>query len=163
MSNLFVLSGDFEALLKQAELEAINADGEISEAVAMALKESEMALGEKVTNIIKYVKNLRSGAEELKRMELEFKARKQAKEKKAVALENFLKVAGITKFEAIEGVVKSTKSTAVEIDIDAVIPSEYLTVKTTETPNKTALKKAIGDGETIEGVQVVERLSVKVK
>ena len=161
--NLFELSAEFESLLKQAEQEAINADGEISEAIAEALENAEMAKEEKIANIIKYVKNLRSDAEELKKAELEMKARKIAKEKKADALVNYLKVAGVTKYETTEGVISSRKSKAVEIAIDADIPAAYITTKVTESPDKTALKKAILGGEVIEGVEVVERLSVQVK
>ena len=161
--NLFELSAEFEMLLKQAEEEAINADGEISDAIADALEEAEMAKDEKVSNIIRYVKNLRSDAEELKRLEMETKARRQAKENKVSSLLNYLKLANVTKYETTEGVVSSRKSKAVEIAIDADIPAEYITTKITESPDKTALKKAIEGGEVIEGVEVVERLSVQVK
>ena len=161
--NLFELTAEFEALLKEAEEQAINADGEISEALAEALEASEMAKEDKITNIVKYIKNLRSDAEELKRAELEMKTRKQAKEKKVQSLLDYLKFAGVTKYETTEGVVSSRKSKAVEISIDAIVPVKYINTKITETPDKTALKKAIEGGEVIEGVEVVERLSVSVK
>ena len=161
--NLFELSAEFEMLLKQAEEEAINADGEISDAIADALEEAEMAKEEKVANIIRYVQNLRSAAEELKRLEMETKARRQAKENKVSSLLNYLKLANVTKYETTEGVVSSRKSKAVEIAIDADIPAESITTKVTESPDKAALKKAIEGGAVIDGVEVVERLSVQVK
>lgn len=163
MSNLFQLSADFKQIMATAEQEAVNSDGEISETLSDSLEASQMELNEKVENIIKYVKNLRADAGQYKKMELEFSARKKSAEKKALSLEAYLKSAGVTSHTSLCGVVKTTKSTAVEIEPMTNIPVEYQTIKEVVTPNKTALKVALKAGEIIEGVQIVERQKVSVK
>lgn len=163
MSNLYELSVQFDDLLATAEAEAINADGEISEAICALLDDAQMAKDEKIDNIIRYVKNLRGDAVKYKTEAMSLTDRARRNESKASSLERYLMSAGITKYETVSGAVKSTKSKAVEIDPIAVIPDEYMNVKTTKTPVKASLKKAILAGVVIDGVEIVERLSVKVK
>ena len=165
MSNLYELSENFSALMKCAEEQAINADGEISEALSNALDGSEIELGEKTENIIKYVKNLRADADAYKAEAAFLTSRSNAKEKKAKSLIEWLKMCGITKHESTYGIISSKPSKAIEVSSMDDIPEKYLNTqtKTTTAPDKGALKKAIESGEEIKGVELVSRVNVSVK
>jgi hypothetical protein len=55
------------------------------------------------------------------------------------------------------------KSKSVEIiDADA-IPQQFKTVKTTETINKTEIKKAIESGEIVSGATIKENKNLQIK
>lgn len=55
------------------------------------------------------------------------------------------------------------KSEVVSIDADAVISKEFQSTKISVTPDKTALKAAIKDGRTIEGVRIIENQNLQIK
>lgn len=54
------------------------------------------------------------------------------------------------------------KSESVVIDDQTKLPEEYIKVKTTESPDKTALKKALKDGE-IEGCHIETKQNLQIK
>ena len=60
---------------------------------------------------------------------------------------------------------KTRKSTVVEVDEDCTntLAEDYLTTKTTVSPNKTAIKKALKNGLKISGCKLVEKHSLNVK
>lgn len=54
------------------------------------------------------------------------------------------------------------KSESVVIDDKTKLPEEYIKVKTTESPDRTALKKALKDG-TIEGCHIETKQNLQIK
>jgi hypothetical protein len=55
------------------------------------------------------------------------------------------------------------KSTKVTVDIETnKLPTEFKTVKVTESPNKTAIKDAIKRGEDVTGCELTEVLNLKI-
>lgn len=163
MGSLFEVAAEFKQIMAMAEQEATNSDGEITDTMADSLEASQMALDEKIDNIIKYVKNLRADAESYNKIELEFSARKKSAEKKALSLEAYLKHAGVTKYESLYGVIKTTTSQAVEVAPMAEIPAKYQNIKENITPNKAALKVALKAGKVFDGIELVQREKVSVK
>jgi hypothetical protein len=68
-----------------------------------------------------------------------------------------------TKWELPEHKLTSRKVQAVEVLVDATeLPEEFQRTKTTYSPDKTALKAALAQGQQIEGAQLVERRSWKI-
>lgn len=59
--------------------------------------------------------------------------------------------------------VSMRKSTQTIIDDLEAIPRQYKTIKIETTPDKTAIKKAIQDGEVIEGAHLEERNNLQIK
>lgn len=55
------------------------------------------------------------------------------------------------------------KSEAVEIENEEDIPKEFMTEKTTYTPNKTKIKEAIKGGTEVKGCKLVERQNLQIK
>ena len=57
------------------------------------------------------------------------------------------------------------KSTSVNVQDDMVnqLPKEYKTIKVTESPNKTAIKKALQSGIEIDGCRLIENENLSIK
>lgn len=56
-----------------------------------------------------------------------------------------------------------TTPNVVEIDEGTEIPDRWMTIKETKTPSKTRMKEAILAGENIEGVHLVDKVSLILK
>jgi hypothetical protein len=100
--------------------------------------------------------------EEIKRLQ----AMKKSNDKLVDRLKNNLlnAVNLFGNFEA--GFIKfsTRKSTSVEVTIEANdLPKEYKTIKVTEAPDKVAIKKAIEQGQEIEGCVLVTKLNLQIK
>ncbi len=67
-----------------------------------------------------------------------------------------------TRFSFPNHELSSRKSQAVEIDDEDSLPSEWLTLKTTSQPDKTAIKEALKAGHLIPGAQLVSRRSWRI-
>lgn len=55
------------------------------------------------------------------------------------------------------------KSSSVEVEDVNSLPKEFKVIKVTEQADKMALKKAIQDGQKIDGVAIVEHLNLSIK
>ena len=67
------------------------------------------------------------------------------------------------KFETPKGAVSYKKSETVEITDKEKLPTEFLRVVTSTSPDKAAIKAAIKAGSKIDGAQVVEHQNVQIK
>jgi len=57
---------------------------------------------------------------------------------------------------------RKSKSVVVDYDVND-LPKQYKVVKVTETPDKTAIKKAIESGEEVYGCRLVENINLSIK
>lgn len=55
------------------------------------------------------------------------------------------------------------KSESVHVESVNGLPNEYKTIKVTESANKAELKKALNNGEEIDGVSIQSNLNLKIK
>lgn len=55
------------------------------------------------------------------------------------------------------------KSESTDIESIELIPQEFITIKQTFTPDKTAIKKAIKEGREVAGAKVITNYSLQVK
>ncbi|MBD1193917.1 siphovirus Gp157 family protein [Vulcanococcus sp. Clear-D1] len=67
-----------------------------------------------------------------------------------------------TRFSFPNHELRSTRSTAVAIENEALLDPEWLTVKTTFQADKTAIKAALKAGEQITGAQLLSRRSWRI-
>ena len=67
-----------------------------------------------------------------------------------------------TRFSFADHELRSSRSTAVEIENELLLDPEWLTVKTTFQPDKKAIKEALKQGQEIAGAQLVERRSWRI-
>lgn len=124
----------------------------------------QMERQQKIENVALWIKNLASDALAYKAEKEAFAEREKAATKKVETLKNWLAYAlEGQKFTTGRCAVTFRRSEAVEIVSEEAIPKEYLTEKTTYTPNKTAIKEAIKTGATIDGCMLVEKYNPTIK
>lgn len=128
------------------------------------LEALNMAKAEKIDNVACWVKDLEADVKAFEEQEKVFAERKAAAKKTIDSLKVWL-------MEALEGQkwsstraeVRFRRSKAVDVLDEAAVPAEYMTVKTTSAPNKTAIAAALKSGEEVAGCQLIERMSATVK
>lgn len=102
-------------------------------------------------------------AEEIDRLKA-VKARKQSNiDSMKYRLQEFIEACGGQKQKGVTftAFLRDTKS--VKITDEAALPGEYMTVKTTSAPNKTAIKEALDRGEKITGAEIEVTRSVQIR
>lgn len=118
----------------------------------------------KIESVALWIKNLESDALAYKAEKEAFAQReKQATEKTKRLKEWLARVCEGEKFSTSKCAISFRKSESVEIADGANIPNEYLRVKTTIEPDKTAIKNALKSGAEIDGCQIATKLNTNIK
>ena len=135
-------------ILSADELHAVEAEAaEKIEATALYLRELDAeakAAKEEADRMLARVKSLQKRSDYLKAMLLDA-----------------LHATGKVKTGRVTVSIRTTK--AVEIAEGADLPEAYTTVKTTVSPNKTAIKDALSAGIEVPGCHIEERESVQIR
>ena len=158
----------YQITKEQAELFnfILEADGEITPDVEESLKINEQNFETKARGYIWMIKKLEADNvtinEEMNRLERIEKRNdkliERLKENMKFALEIFGESKKVDTFT-----LSLRKSKSVEI-IDAdVIPESFRVIKTTESINKTEIKKAIESGVTVPGATIKENNNLQIK
>lgn len=119
----------------------------------------------KIENVALWIKNLESDAVAYKAEEDAFRARRENAQKNAKKLRVWLAQAcDGEKFETSRCAVSFRKSEAVEVSDINKVPVEFIrtTTKTTESPDKTAIKEAIKAGRAVDGCALVQKYNAKI-
>jgi hypothetical protein len=146
-----------ELIKKSEELELTQDDLELL----------EIELKEKSDNIIKYVQNLEGN---INIIDTEIKRLQQIKQQEKNKLDNLkeyikycLNKMNVKKIDSTLGKITIRKSESLEVIDLEKIPGEFVTIKQTFQPDKTAIKKAIKEGKEIEGAKVVIKENITIK
>ena len=149
-------------------------NGEIpKEAINDTLESIQALLEEKVDNIACLIKNLTADAEAIKAEEARLAERRKQKEATTERLKAYLSdmliKSGCTKLETARNKISFHKSEAVTVEDEAKFIEwamnenrEFLTFKA-PTISKTALKKALADGQAIDGVYIESKANLQIK
>ena len=161
--NLFEIN---EAIKKCMIIDETVIDAETGEILdADYLNGLEMAKDEKVENIAKWIKNLDSDIEQLKKQKELFDLRKKRAEAKRDSLKGYLSAfLNGEKWNAKDQsvTVSFRKSESVDV-IDAMkVPPIYLVPQEPKI-DKTAIKKAIKDGLEVDGAKLVVNNNIQIK
>lgn len=122
----------------------------------------------KIENVALWIKDLKAEAEAIKAEKQALAERQRVAENKAESLKKWLAYAlDGQKFSTAKCAVSFRKTEKVEISDVGMIRlmkehDELLTYKDPE-PNKTAIKQALKDGLSIQGVQLVQNVSTIIK
>ena len=122
----------------------------------------------KIENVALWIKDLKAEAEAIKAEKMALAERQKVAENKAESLKNWLAYAlDGQKFSTAKCAISFRKTEKVEISDVGMIRlmkehDELLTYKDPE-PNKTAIKQALKDGLTVQGVQLVQNISTIIK
>ena len=162
--KLYEIDARIEACVKLDENRVVDTEtGEIIDLEALAALEMER--DKKIENLGCWYKNLLADAEALKAQKAAFAEREKAARNKAESLKSFLsRYLDGKKFETTKVAISFRKSEAVEFDSSFIhdVPPDFLKFKEPEL-DKTAVKKAIKNGETVPGCELVTRQNVQVK
>lgn len=170
MSSLYELDkGIYELLENGFNNACIDAEtGEINEAKAAEYLEAlQLERNAKIENIAVYVKSLTSEAEAIKAEEKRLKERREAKERKAERLKEYLKSSLLAfnnrNFETarVELFFRPSKQVIVS-DIEK-LDKAYIKEKVEYSADKTAIKKAIESGAVIDGAYIEEKQNLNIK
>ena len=127
----------------------------------------EFELEKKSNNIIYAIKNLEGNNLAIDAEIERLKAIKEKNVKNVDSIKNhilnFMKTNNIDKIQTDLATFSTRKSKSTQIDNIELIPSEFVTVKQTFQPDKTAIKKAIESGREVAGANVVENISIQIK
>lgn len=158
-----------EAIQKALENAIDTETGEIDfEKYEAEIEALGIAREEKIKNTALYILNLRAEAQAVAEQEKKFKERKQALQNKEKRILERLKFdLNGESFNGTEVVVSYRKSKGVEItdaeafeDFSNLFPKYRKEIKI--EPDKTAIKKALAEGEVIPGCAIVERQNIQV-
>lgn len=161
--KLYEIDARIEACVKLDENRVVDTEtGEIID--IEALEALEMERDQKLENIGVWYKQLLMEADDLKAEKAALADREKAKRAKAESLKGLLnRYLDGKKFETAKVVMSFRKSEAVEFSGKvSEVPAEYLKYKEPEL-DKTAVKKAIKNGETIPGCELVVRQNLQIK
>lgn len=165
--NLYEINGELLALLNSDDSYLTNIEtGEII-GITEVIEQISMARDDKHEGIALFIKDLEADAEKIKAEEKILKERREAKEKKAERLREYLscsmKLFGDTKIETERCLVSFRKSEQINILDENIIPDIYKTKVETFKINKNDLKVAIKQGQKIEGAELVEKQNLQIK
>lgn len=169
MNTLYELDARIAELLDTGfEMSCIDAEtGEIDETqLAVYLEQLQLDRKTKIDNIAVYVKNLEAEAVAIKAEEKRLKERREAKERKAERLKNYIKTSmvlqGETKFESARVSMALRNSKAVVVD-ESKLESVYFINKLVQSVDKKAIKAALEAGILVEGAMLEERKNLQIK
>ena len=132
------------------------------------LNELELERDAKIENVACWIKELKAEAEAIKAEKLALAERQKVAENKAESLKKWLAYAlQGEKFKTAKCSVSFRKTESVEVTDEGLSNlmkehDELLTYKAPE-PNKTAIKQALKDGLSVEGVQLIQNTSTIIK
>jgi hypothetical protein len=127
----------------------------------------EFELEKKSNNIIYAIKNLEGNNLAIDAEIERLKAIKEKNVKNVDSIKNhilnFMKTNNIDKIQTDLATFSTRKSKSTQIDSIELLPQEFITVKQTFQPDKTAIKKAIESGREVAGANVIENISLQIK
>lgn len=159
--KLYEISDAIRAALDHIELD--EETGEILQADALHAVEAEA--NDKIEATALYLRELdaeaKAAKDEADRMIARVKSMQKRSDYLKAMLLDALHATGKVKTARVTVSIRTSK--AIEVADGVTLPDAFVTVRTTTTPNKTALKEAIEAGAEIEGVRLVARESVQIK
>ena len=127
------------------------------------LDELAMERSQKIKNIALWYKNLVADARALKDEETAFAIRRKTAENKAEQLKSYLaNVLDGEKVKETEFAIGWRKSKAVTITDEKKLPEIFLIAQPPKV-DKTAIGKALKDGEDVPGAELIENMNIQIK
>lgn len=131
------------------------------------LEALEMEFNDKLEACGIYIKNLNAEAAAIKAEIENLKARHDRINAKSDRMRDYLlynmEQTGTSKMETPKVALSTRTTSKVEITDELGLPREFWRIKETATPDKTAIKKALNDGQTIKGAMLVKSKSLSIK
>lgn len=167
MASLFNLAKEYTDLFNALISTADEETGEVDVDIAAALANARGTFEEKAIATATVSRMLGNTVEEVSKEIDRLKRLKAHLEHEDGRVKEYLKMAmemtGTEKVQGVSASISFRQSEQTVIDNEEELPEEYITVKTTYTPNKTAIKAAIKAGKEVPGahVETVKNLQIK--
>lgn len=155
MANLYEINAEIAACIDPETGEIIDVE---------RLMGLQMDFNEKIGNIARWIKNLRSDAEAYKKEKEAFADREKKARTKEESLKNYLKdtlQGGSFKDNQVE--ITFRKSTQVQVEDENQIPQQFLRIKVEREPDKTKIAAALKAGEEVSGCTLVQNKTIQIK
>jgi len=163
MTKLYEISEQFK------ELQALADDESMAEAVADTLEGIQGEFNDKAKAISSMVLNMDGDIEPIDSAIARLQARKKTIQNKQASLKNYLRE-NMTRCDIKKIACPLFTVTLVQgrelafIDNEEALPDDYLSVKTTISPDKTAITKALKEGAEIPGAHLERaKSSIRIK
>lgn len=161
--TLYGITAELNDILSQLE----ELGGEITPELEQALainEEQFVAKAEDYGHAILNLKGMAAAAKaEKERLANLQKFYENAQKRLTDALSNAMQVFGHDKVENATMRLSLRHTTATEVDDLDALPAEFKTTKVEVVADKTAIKKAIQQGEAVPGAHLVENVSLQIK
>ena len=161
MSTLYEINEQILRCVKDGDMVVDTETGEVIDMAA--LDALQMERDEKLTNIGKWILDLKADVKAIRERENCLAARRKAKENKADQLLEYMSMilAG-KKYECPDFKASYRKSQAVEIMDAGKIPVPYLIVQDPKV-DKAGIKMALKAGEEVPGAKLIERNNLSIR
>ena len=161
--SLYNIQQEYISLAEQI----IDNDGLLSEEMEAALQINKDQLENKSQCYGFIVRQLEGECDmidnEIKRLEAMKKSRGKTVDRLKESVSKAMQLYEIDKIETPTLKISFRKSESIEIEEESLIDEKYMTVKTTKTPDKKAIKEAIKAGEIVLGVTLKENQNIQFK
>lgn len=162
---------EIDEQLRKLSEKIIEQEGEMTEEDIEALNNLNLAADSKMKGYGILVRELDADIQQCKDEIARIKERQNRLERKrdwlASSLKNFMLSNDYDKYESVEVNVRIRTSHPLQGAEEALekgtLPSEFITVKITETPNKVAIKDFIKEGGVLEGIYLGEEENISIK
>lgn len=167
MASLYNLATEYQELYTALVSTADEETGEVDVDIAAALANVQGTFEEKAIATATVSRMLGNTVEEVSKEIDRLKRLKAHLEREDGRVREYLKRAmemtGTEKVQGISASISFRKSEQTVIDNEVELPEEYITVKTTYTPNKTAIKAAIKAGNEVPGAHIETVMNLQIK
>lgn len=153
----------YDALMASVDEET----GEVDISLVNALAERQEAWEDKAVAVACVYRSLDEDAARVGREIERLTAMKKRLERERDRVKEGLSAAftalGVEKVKGMYADISFRASEQTVIDNADAVPEEYMTVKTTYTPNKTAIKEAIKAGKEVPGAHLEQKKNIQIK
>ena len=161
MKSLYIISEEARNLASSLE------EGELSQDMETALVINQSELQEKAINYAYVIKSFEGDvsliSEEIKRLTAIKKAKENAVERMKDAVLSAMQIYSIEKVSSPKLNISVRRSESIEVPFVELLDPRFVTGKIVKSADKISIKKAIKDGEIIEGAFVKANYNLKIK
>jgi trans-2-enoyl-CoA reductase len=161
MKSLYIISEEARNLASFLE------DGELSQEMETALVINQSELQEKAINYGYVVKSFEGDlsliSEEIKRLTAIKKAKETAIDRMKDAVLSAMKIYSIEKVSSPTLNISVRRTESIEVPFVELLDARFVTEKIVKSADKIAIKKAIKDGEIIEGAFIQANYNLQIK
>lgn len=165
--NLYNLTAECKSLYDDIIASADDDTGEVDLSLVTALSVRQEEWNDKAIAVACVYRALDEDSarvgREIERMTAIKKRLERERDRVKEGLANACNALGVEKVQGMYANISFRSSEQTVIENEGAIPDEYMTVKTTYTPNKTAIKEAIKAGKDVPGAHVEKRKNIQIK